>query len=158
MYMHIYLSIYSMSIHTLVLFRVNPTSAVATSETTLPFASRTTSVHLMVQPAPSRPTSLPGARPKNLGSSCEKSKQEKQMTIILCPRGTYNWVKGLIRGPDKIQAFLLSSSYAHSGRFCPPRPTALFLDGSFAGGDQAMTPTHHPVTEGTTPRRTTLPY
>jgi len=34
---------------------------------------------------------------------------------------------------------------------------ALYLDGSFTGGDQAMTPKHNPVTEGTTPRRTTLP-
>jgi len=33
---------------------------------------------------------------------------------------------------------LTPSSYAHSGRFCPPRPTALFLNGSFAGGDQAI--------------------
>jgi len=44
------------------------------------------------------------------------------------------------------------------GRFFPPRPTALFLDSSFAGGVQAMTPitpTHHPTTEGMTPQRTT---
>jgi len=28
----------------------------------------------------------------------------------------------------------------------PPRLTALFLDGSFAGGGQAMTPRHNPIT------------
>jgi len=60
-------------------------------------------------------------------------------------------VKGLFQGGGARQPIL------HLAAGGPPRPTALFLDGSFAGGGQAMTPKHNRVTEGTTPRRTTLP-
>mmetsp|Transcript_56961 Transcript_56961/g.123795 ORF Transcript_56961/g.123795 Transcript_56961/m.123795 type:complete len:211 (-) Transcript_56961:337-969(-) len=56
-------------------------STLATMPTTAPVESRSTSSHVMLTPAPRRPTCLPGAKPKNFGSSTSR-KSSASMKMV----------------------------------------------------------------------------